>query len=111
MHQVLVHCSHCVCRLEALPEVTQKMLRCCTELLGVVRTEGGGVRLEYAQLILKMMVMNIFAFHHAADTYAGECVCVCACVGGAKNIVHFACVVKNDASAKKYSCGALQASE
>lgn len=33
----------------------------------------GEVRLEYAQLLLKMMVINIYSIHHAADTHGGGC--------------------------------------
>ena len=49
-------------------EATQRMLRYCRELLRV----GGTLRVEYSLLLLKMTAINIFAVHHAADTYAGE---------------------------------------
>lgn len=54
-----------VYRLETLPETMSK----ACQYLGVVLR--GEVRLEYAQLLLKMMIINLFSVHHAAE-YSGR---------------------------------------
>jgi hypothetical protein len=61
--------------LERLVEMTSKMLGYCGELL-----QGGArLRVEYAMLLIKMTAINIFAIHHAAETYAGKSITSWAC--------------------------------
>ncbi len=56
----------CVCfSVETLSEAVSKVIQYLGGLLK------GELRLEYAQLLLKMAIINIFSIHHAADSYTG----------------------------------------
>lgn len=68
----------CVCvsaffyySVETLTDTVKKTLRYCR-----VMCEGAGLGAElgqgHARTLLKMMVINIFAIHHAAESYSGE---------------------------------------
>ena len=54
-----------------MPEAVKKLQAYLSGLLK------GEPRLEYAQLFLKMMVINIYALHHAAEEHVGRSACLC----------------------------------
>lgn len=55
------------CSVDTLSDSIKKMLQYFDVLLR------GELRLEYAQLFVKIMVINIFSIHHASDEHVGEC--------------------------------------
>lgn len=57
----------CCPSVETLSEVIKKTLLYLASLLK------GDLRQEYAQLLLKMAVINIYSIHHAADSHEGRC--------------------------------------
>ena len=60
--------------IETYEPVVGRLLRLWRGVLG------RGISLQDASRFLKMMVINIFSIHHAADRRTGVCVCVCVCV-------------------------------